>query len=65
VVESYIKKLFSTNLTYVPQKFKDSDWFEEVDMSKLISLLIDTVNYDDSVSPILDATNKIKSFIED
>ncbi|KXS49992.1 ribose-phosphate pyrophosphokinase [Halanaerobium congolense] len=63
--KGYIKKLFSTNLTYVPQKFKDSDWFEEVDMSKLISLLIDTVNYDDSVSPILDATNKIKSFIED
>lgn len=59
----YITKLFSTNLTYVPQKFKDADWFEEVDMSKLISLLIDTVNYDDSVSPILDATNKIKNIL--
>jgi ribose-phosphate pyrophosphokinase len=61
--KGYIKKLFSTNLTYVPQKFKDAEWFEEVDMSKLISLLIDTVNYDDSVSPILDATNKIKNIV--
>ena len=61
--EGYIKKLFSTNLTYVPPKFKDAEWFEEVDMSKLISLLIDTVNYDDSVSPLLDATNKIKSIV--
>jgi ribose-phosphate pyrophosphokinase len=61
--KGYIAKLFSTNMTYVPQKFKDADWFEEVDMSKMISLLIDTVNYDDSVSPLLDATNKIKKIL--
>ncbi|MFW5736046.1 MAG: ribose-phosphate pyrophosphokinase [Halanaerobium sp.] len=61
--KGYIKKLFSTNMTYVPQKFKDAEWFEEVDMSKIISLLIDTVNYDDSVSPLLDATNKIKKIL--
>lgn len=62
--KGYITKLFSTNLTYIPQKFKDAEWFEEVDMSKLISLLIDTVNYDDSVSPLLDATDKIKNILE-
>jgi len=61
--KGYITKLFSTNMTYVPQKFKDAPWFEEVDMSKMISLLIDTVNYDDSVSPLLDATNKIKKIL--
>ncbi|ADO77246.1 ribose-phosphate pyrophosphokinase [Halanaerobium praevalens] len=59
--KGYISKLFSTNLTYIPEKFKQAEWFEEVDMSKLISLLIDTVNYDDSISPLLDATNKIKN----
>jgi ribose-phosphate pyrophosphokinase len=61
--KGYISKLFSTNMTYIPQKFKDAEWFEEVDMSKMISLLIDTVNYDDSVSPLLDATNKIKKIV--
>lgn len=62
--KGYISKLFSTNLTYVPPKFKEQEWFEEVDMSKLISLLIDTVNYDDSVSPLLDATDKIKKIVK-
>lgn len=61
--KGYISKLFSTNLTYIPPEFKEADWFQEVDMSKLVSLLIDTVNYDDSVSPILDATDKIKKVV--
>ncbi|RQD71675.1 MAG: ribose-phosphate pyrophosphokinase [Halanaerobium sp. MSAO_Bac5] len=61
--KGYIQKLFSTNLTYIPQEFKDADWFEEVDMSRLIAHLIDTVNYDDSVSPLLDATDKIKGIL--
>lgn len=62
--KGYIKKLFSTNLTYIPDKFKQAEWFQEVDMSKMVSLLIDTVNYDDSVSPLLDATNKIKNILD-
>ncbi|RCW85945.1 ribose-phosphate pyrophosphokinase [Halanaerobium sp. DL-01] len=59
-----IKKLFSTNLTYIPEKFKQADWFQEVDMSQLIATLIDKVNYDDSISPLLDATDKIKKFLQ-
>ena len=61
--KGYISKLFSTNLTYIPDEFKEAEWFEEVDMSKLISYLVDTVNYDDSVSPLLDATDKIKKIL--
>ncbi|MEJ6950861.1 ribose-phosphate pyrophosphokinase [Natronospora cellulosivora (SeqCode)] len=59
-----IKRLFSTNLTYVPEAFKKAEWFREVDLSYLISLLIDIVNYDDSVSPLLDATDKIKGLLD-
>ena len=62
--EGMIKKLFSTNLTYIPEKIKEAKWFKEVDMSYLLSLLIDTLNYDDSVSPLLDATQKIKKLLE-
>ncbi len=62
--KGYISKLFSTNLTYIPKKFKDAEWFAEVDMSQFISLLIDTVNYDESVSPLLDATNRIKDILD-
>lgn len=59
-----IKRLFSTNLTYIPEDLIESEWFKEVDMSYLISLLIDTLNYDDSVSPLLDATEKIKDLLD-
>lgn len=61
--KGYITRLFSTNLTYIPQKIKKAEWFREVDMSYLISLLIDTLNYDESVSPLLDATGKIKDLL--
>ena len=36
--KGYITKLFSTNMTYIPQKFKDAEWFEEVDMLSLIHI---------------------------
>ncbi|MFW6035228.1 MAG: ribose-phosphate pyrophosphokinase [Halothermotrichaceae bacterium] len=62
--DGIISKLFATNLTYIPNTIKNAEWFKEVDMSYLISLLIDAVNYDDSVSPLLDATNKIKSILD-
>lgn len=60
-----IKKLFSTNLTYISDNLKQAEWFQEVDMSYLISILIDTLNYDDSVSPLLGATEKIKRLLEE
>jgi len=62
--KGYISKLFSTNLTYIPDEFKEAEWFAEVDMSEFISLLIDTVNYDESVSPLLDATTRIKGMLD-
>ncbi|NLM97573.1 MAG: ribose-phosphate pyrophosphokinase [Halanaerobiaceae bacterium] len=62
--EGIIKRLFSTNLTYIPEQIKKAEWFREVDMSYLLSLLIDTLNYDESVSPLLDATQKIKKLLE-
>lgn len=59
-----IKKLFSTNLTYIPDKIKEAEWHTEVDMSNLLSFLIDKLNYDDSVSPLLDATHKIEELLD-
>jgi len=63
--DGLIKKLFSTNLTYIPDNLKQAEWFQEVDMSNLISLLIDTLNYDDSVSPLLGATEKIEQLLSE
>ena len=41
----------------------ERDWYWEVDMSKYIALLIDTLNYDNSISSLLDPVDRIKSIV--
>lgn len=62
--QGLFKKIFATNLTYVPEEVKDSPWFVHVDMSKCISDLIDTLNYDETIRPLTDATDRIKMLLE-
>ena len=54
-----ISKVFSTNLTYRKDELKKAPWYVEVDMSKFIALLTDTLNHDLSLSSLLDPTEKI------
>lgn len=58
------KKVLATNLTYLPDDVLNSPWFKLVDMSKCISILIDTLNYDESISPLFDATQRIKDMVK-
>lgn len=61
--EGLIKRVYSTNLTYIPEEVKRSEWFREVDMSEFIANIIDYLNHDKSISPLLDATSGIKELI--
>jgi len=61
--EGLLKKLYSTNLSYIPQEVKDAPWFEEVDLSKYIAKIINTLSNDHSISPLLDATTRIRNFL--
>lgn len=61
--QGLFRKLFATNLTYIPEGAKKSPWFKTVDMSECISRLIDTLNYDESISPLSDATPRIKELL--
>lgn len=61
--KGYINRVFSTNLTYIPPVVKEAEWFREVDMSKFIANIIDNLNYDNSISPLLDATEGIKELL--
>ena len=54
-----INKVFSTNLTYRKDELKKAPWYVEVDMSKFIALLTDTLNHDLSLSSLLNPTEKI------
>lgn len=58
------KRVFSTNLTYVPEDLKKREWFVEVDMSKHIAHLIHKLNYEESTSMLFDATEKIQALLE-
>ncbi|NLM60810.1 MAG: ribose-phosphate pyrophosphokinase [Clostridiales bacterium] len=56
-------KIFTTNLIYVPESLKQREWYSMVDMSKFIALIIDTLNYDKSISSLLDPVDKINKLL--
>lgn len=61
--DGLIKKLFATNLTYIPTDILEAEWFTEVDMSEFLAVLINRLNYDESISPLFDATTKIENLL--
>ena len=62
--EGVIDRIFTTNLIYRNPDLASREWYCEVDMSKYISLLIDTLNHDETISKLLDPVNKIKALVE-
>lgn len=57
--DGLFKKLYSTNLSYVPKEIKDSSWYEDVDCSKYLALIIDTFNKKEDVSLLWDVKKRI------
>lgn len=61
--EGIIKRVYSTNLTYISHSVKEAEWFREVDMSFLIALVLNKLNYNKSISSYLDATRIIEELL--
>lgn len=61
--DGLIDAVYSTNLTYIPEDARKASWFKEVDMSKFISKIVDNLNHDCSIQPVLDATEGIKELL--
>jgi len=59
-----INKIFTTNLIYRLPGLAERDWYCEVDMSKYISLLIDTLNHDETISQLLLPVKRIKNLLQ-
>lgn len=57
-------RVFTTNLVYRTPELLQRDWYCEVDMSKYISYIIDTLNHDMSVSKLLNPSDRIYAFLE-
>jgi len=47
-------KLYTTNLSYVPEDIKKNKWYKEVDCSKQLSLIIDKLNKRESIQGLFD-----------
>ena len=58
-----ITKIFTTNLVYRTDELKKRAWYREVEMSKYIAYIIDTINYDKSLSELLDPADRIKKLL--
>ena len=59
-----IDKIFTTNLIYSDPELLKREWYCNVDMSKYIAYLIDTLNYDNSISSLLDPAERINKLMD-
>lgn len=61
--EGYIERVFTTNLIYRNPELQKRQWYCEVDMSKYIAYIINTLNHDQSMSELLDPSARVKRFL--
>jgi ribose-phosphate pyrophosphokinase len=63
--DGLIYKILTTNLVYQPKELLDKPYYINVDMSKYIALLIDTLNHDASISEYLSPTVRINNILRE
>lgn len=66
--KAYEKGLFhsllTTNLVYQPPELLEKPYYTGCDLSKFLSLIIDTLNHDGSMSELLNPVDRINHFLE-
>ncbi len=60
-----IDRILTTNLIYQPEELLSKPWYINVDMSKYMALLIDTLNHDSSISSLLNPVERIHKVVKD
>lgn len=61
--EGLIHSVYTTNLSYIPESVKEQPWFKEVDLSEYISRIVNRLNYDLSISSMMNARKGIQELI--
>lgn len=61
--ENLFDYIYTTNLCYCPKELIKKPYYHNVDLSKYIALIVDTLNHDTSVNDILDATQRIQELV--
>jgi len=62
--DGLIDQIFTTNLIYQTDELLSKEWYTSVDMSKYIAYLVDTMNYDNSISGLLDPSVRIRNILK-
>ncbi len=60
-----IVRILTTNLVYQPTELLSKPWYINVDMSKYMALLIDTLNHDSSISNLLSPVERIQQRVKE
>ena len=61
--KGYIDRVLTTNLTYLPQEALDKPYFIIADMSKILAIIIESLNHDIGFSNVLNPTDKIHQLL--
>ena len=59
-----IYRVMTTNLVYQPEELLSKVYYINVDMSKYIALLINTLNHDSSIANLLDPSERIQKILK-
>ena len=62
--EGLIDRVLTTNLIYQTPELLTKPYYINVDMSKYIALIIDTLNHDASISELLDPVGRIHNILK-
>lgn len=61
--EGLVERVYTTNLTYQPEELLSRKWYQSVDMSKYIAYIINTLNFDHSLSGLFDPSARIEKVL--
>lgn len=62
--QGLIDRLYTTNLSYVPESARQASWFAEVDMSEFMARIINRLNHDLSISDLIDGNKSIRDLVK-
>ena len=60
-----INRILTTNCIYQTPELLSKPWYVNVDMTKYVALLIESLNHDHSISDLLDPVERIADILED
>ena len=61
--DGLISRIYSTNLTYIPDHLQKLEWFKGVDLSELSARIINRLNHGRSIAKYMDATRIIQNLL--